>query len=193
MKFDKYSVVKTILIILWEHFLSVKMKDIYRYVYKKYFVKKSWIAFGSGDEYSCLKGGIKDFHSDLDAGLGKFFMEDCQLSMQLLSFSFWPDFQWKGKVQLHKTHATYIFRHMGTISPHVSEYMCCIVTTIYNYTHIHAETKPTIMTNEYTSLEKYTSHTLFKMVAKGLQKGYVLGVSWRLNKQQHIDPQFLCL
>ena len=39
---------------------------------------------------------------------------------------------------------------------------------IYNYTHIHAETKSTIMTNEHTSLEKYTSHTLFEMVAKGL-------------------------
>ena len=50
--------------------------------------------------------------------------------------------------------------------------MCCIVTTIYNYTHIHAETKSTIRTNEHTSLEKYTSHTLFEMVAKGL---YVRG------------------
>ena len=50
-------------------------------------------------------------------------------------------------------------------------YMCCIVTT--NYTHIHAETKSTIMTNEHASLEKkYTSHTLFEMVAKGL---YVRG------------------
>ena len=34
--------------------------------------------------------------------------------------------------------------------------------------HIHAETQSTIMTNEHTSLEKYTSHTLFEMVAKGL-------------------------
>ena len=49
------------------------------------------------------------------------------------------------------------------------------------------------MTNENTSLEKYTSHTLFEMVAKGLQKGHVWEVSWRLNKLQHIDPQFLCL
>ena len=39
--------------------------------------------------------------------------------------------------------------------------------------HIHAETKSTIMTNEHASLEKYTSHTLFKMVTKGLRKGYV--------------------
>ena len=31
--------------------------------------------------------------------------------------------------------------------------------------HIHAESKSTIMTNEHTSLEKYTSHTLF---SKGL-------------------------
>ena len=54
--------------------------------------------------------------------------------------------------------------------------------------HIHAETKSTIMTNENTSLEKYTSHTLFEMVAKGLRKGYVWEVSWRLNKLQHIDP-----
>ena len=43
------------------------------------------------------------------------------------------------------------------------------------------------MTNEHTSLEKYTSHTLFEMVAKGLGKGYVWEVSWRLNKLQHID------
>ena len=34
--------------------------------------------------------------------------------------------------------------------------------------HIHAETKSTIMTNEHTSLEKYTSHTLFERVVKGL-------------------------
>ena len=33
------------------------------------------------------------------------------------------------------------------------------------------------MTSEHTSLEKYTSHTLFEMVAKGLQKGYVWEVS----------------
>ena len=44
------------------------------------------------------------------------------------------------------------------------------------------------MTNEHNSLEKYTSHTLIKMIAKGLQKGYVWEVSWRLNKLQHIDP-----
>ena len=37
------------------------------------------------------------------------------------------------------------------------------------------------MTNEHTSLEKYTSHTLFKRV--------VWEVSWRLNRLQHIDPQ----
>ena len=43
------------------------------------------------------------------------------------------------------------------------------------------------MTNEHSSLEKYTSHTLFEMVAKGLRKGYVWEVSWRLNKLQHID------
>ena len=34
---------------------------------------------------------------------------------------------------------------------------------------MHAETKSTLMTNEHTSLEKYTSHTLFKRVAKGLR------------------------
>ena len=43
---------------------------------------------------------------------------------------------------------------------------CCIAT--YNYTHIHAETESSIMTNEHTSLENYTSHTLFKRVTKGL-------------------------
>ena len=49
------------------------------------------------------------------------------------------------------------------------------------------------MKNEHTSLEKYTSHTLFEMIAKGLRKDYVWEVSWRLNKLQRIDPQFLCL
>ena len=38
------------------------------------------------------------------------------------------------------------------------------------------------MTNEHTSLEKYTSHTLFKMVAKRLRKGFVWEVSWRLKR-----------
>ena len=41
------------------------------------------------------------------------------------------------------------------------------------------------MMNEHTSLEKYTSHTLFKMVGKGC----VWEVSWRLNRLQHTDPQ----
>ena len=67
--------------------------------------------------------------------------------------------------------------------------MMMMVTTTYNYTHIHAETKSTIMTNEHTSLGKYTSHTLFEMVGKELRKGYVWEVSWRLNKLQHIDTQ----
>ena len=48
--------------------------------------------------------------------------------------------------------------------------------------HIHAETKSTIMTREPTSLEKYISHTLFEMVAKGFRKGYLWDVIWRLNK-----------
>ena len=54
--------------------------------------------------------------------------------------------------------------------------------------HIHAETKSTIMTNEHTSLEKYTSHILF---SKGLRKGCMWEVSWRLNRLQYIDPKFL--
>ena len=56
----------------------------------------------------------------------------------------------------------------------------------------YAETQSTIMTNEHTSLEKYTSHTLFEVVVKELRKGYVWEVSWRLNKLQNIDHQFLC-
>ena len=35
-------------------------------------------------------------------------------------------------------------------------------------------------------LEKYTSHTLFEMVTKGLRKGYVWEVSWRLNRDCNI-------
>ena len=42
------------------------------------------------------------------------------------------------------------------------------------------------MMNGHSSLEKYTSHTLFEMVAKGLQKGYVWEVSWRLNRDCNI-------
>ena len=48
--------------------------------------------------------------------------------------------------------------------------------------HIHAETKSTIMTNEHTSLEKYTSHSLF---SKGLRKGwYWLCVRGELETEQ---------
>ena len=62
---------------------------------------------------------------------------------------------------------------------------CCIVTNM-----IHIQLFPytcgnivnTIMTNEHSSLEKYTSHTLFEMIEKGLRKGYVWEVSWRLNR-----------
>ena len=69
----------------------------------------------------------------------------------------------------------------------------------HNYIHIQLYTCTsgkivnTIMTNEHTSLGKYTSHTLFERVAKGLRKGYVWEVSLILNKLQHIDPLFLCL
>ena len=66
---------------------------------------------------------------------------------------------------------------------------CCIAVIHiqpYNHTHIHAETKSTVMTNEHASFEKYTSHTLFEMVAKGLWKGYVREVSWRLKKDCNI-------
>ena len=44
------------------------------------------------------------------------------------------------------------------------------------------------MTNEHASLEKYTSHTLFEMVVKGLRKDYVWEVNWRLNKDCNILP-----
>ena len=46
-----------------------------------------------------------------------------------------------------------------------------LVTTMIHiqlYTYTCGNIVNTIMTNEHTSLEKYTSHTLFKMVAKGL-------------------------
>ena len=54
------------------------------------------------------------------------------------------------------------------------------------YTHIHAETWSSIMTNEHTSLEKYTSYTLFEMVQKGYKRVIVWEVSWRLNKDCNI-------
>ena len=44
----------------------------------------------------------------------------------------------------------------------------------HNHIPMHAEAKSAIiMTSKHTSSEKYTSHTLFEMVAKGLRKGYV--------------------
>ena len=64
--------------------------------------------------------------------------------------------------------------------------LCSRDTTIR--IRIHAETKSTIMTNEYSSLEKYTSHTLFVRVMKGLCVRGELETEQRL---QHIDPQFL--
>ena len=46
------------------------------------------------------------------------------------------------------------------------------------------------MTSEHTSLEKYNSHTLFEMVAKGLCVRGELEAEQRL---QHIDTSFLRL
>ena len=68
------------------------------------------------------------------------------------------------------------------------------VKRIVTYTDACGNIVNTIMTNKHTSLGKYTSHTLFEMVAKGLRKDYVWGVSWRLNRDCNIlTPQFLCL
>ena len=67
------------------------------------------------------------------------------------------------------------------------------VIHIQQYTYTYGNIVNTIMKNKHNSYEKYTSHTLFKLVAKGLRKGYVWEVSWRQNKLQHIDPQFLRL
>ena len=51
---------------------------------------------------------------------------------------------------------------------------CCIaVIHMQLYTYTCGNIVNTIMTNEHSSLEKYTSHTLFDMAAKGLRKGYV--------------------
>ena len=51
----------------------------------------------------------------------------------------------------------------------------CFIAVIHIqlYTYTSRNIINTIMTNEYASLEKYTSHTLFEMVAKELRKGYV--------------------
>ena len=43
-----------------------------------------------------------------------------------------------------------------------------ILFLVIYHIHMHAEIKSTIMMNEHTSLEKYTSHILFERVAKGL-------------------------
>ena len=95
----------------------------------------------------------------------------------------------------HLTPITYASRwwHRPTSKCYNSGSECCIVTIIYIYnnTHMHAETKSTIMTNKHSSLEKYTSHTLFERVAKRLCVRREL--ENKLNKLQHIDPHFLCL
>ena len=50
------------------------------------------------------------------------------------------------------------------------ELNCCCIAVIHIqlYTYTCRNIVNTIMMNEHTSLEKYTSHTLFEMVAKGL-------------------------
>ena len=58
--------------------------------------------------------------------------------------------------------------------------------SIVTYTDACRNIVNKIMMNEHTSLEKYSSHILFEMVAKGLQKGYVWEVSWRLNRDCNI-------
>ena len=64
-----------------------------------------------------------------------------------------------------------------------------------SYSHIihiqlYTETYSTIMTNEHTSLEKYTSHTLF---SKGLM--LVICKRWVRDEDRlpHIDIKFLCM
>ena len=53
------------------------------------------------------------------------------------------------------------------------------------------------MTNEDTSLEKYTSHTLFlEGLRKGCERvdvGYVREGSWRRNRLPYVNPKFLCI
>ena len=64
---------------------------------------------------------------------------------------------------------------------------CCIVTTMIQlYTYTCRNIVNTIMTNEHASLEKYTSRTLFEMVARGLRKGYMWEVSLWLNRDCNI-------
>ena len=65
----------------------------------------------------------------------------------------------------------------------------CLLQDV-TYTDACGNIVNTIKTNEHTSLEKYTSHTLFEMFAKGLCVRGELETEQRL---QHIDPQFLCL
>ena len=55
---------------------------------------------------------------------------------------------------------------------------------------MHTETYGNVIkTNGHSSLEKYTSHTLFEMVTKGSRKGYcVRGELETEQILQHIDP-----
>ena len=57
--------------------------------------------------------------------------------------------------------------------------ICCIAIIHIHAIHIYMQTN--------------SQHNNDERVAKGLRKGYMWEVSWRVNKLQHIDPQFLCL
>ena len=60
----------------------------------------------------------------------------------------------------------------------------------YTTIHIYMQKQNQQQRRTNTLLEKNIPLTFY---SKGLRKGYVWEMSWRLNKLQHIGPQFLCL
>ena len=65
---------------------------------------------------------------------------------------------------------------------------CCIAMTSYKHIHACGNIFNTITTGGHSSLEKYTSHTLFEMVGKGYKRLCVRGELETEQRLQHIDP-----
>ena len=113
------------------------------------------------------------------------FLDRIHLLFTQVHFLFWQPGQVGGQYTTNRQDFECWFPWQT--NPSSSLPKCCIVTTNYTYTYACGNIVNTIMTNEHTSLEKYNSHFI-RNGWKGLWKGCVWKVSWRLNKLQHIDP-----
>ena len=73
---------------------------------------------------------------------------------------------------------------------HLTLPLCIIIWLSHSVTYSYAcrNIVNTIKTNRHTSLEKYTSHTLFEMLRKGYERVIVWGVSWRQQNCNILTP-----